>query len=61
MPHFEVDKNWKAPVAKTTSTKKYHIVVKGDVVSVITNKYGTTIAEIKSLYNLDSKYAIYIG
>jgi GH24 family phage-related lysozyme (muramidase) len=46
---------------KSTSTKAYHTVVKGDTVSELAKKYKTTIANIKSLNDLDSKYTIRVG
>jgi N-acetylmuramoyl-L-alanine amidase len=37
---------------KTTNTKKYHKVVRGDSLSKIAVKYGTSIRQLKSLNNL---------
>jgi LysM repeat protein/GH25 family lysozyme M1 (1,4-beta-N-acetylmuramidase) len=44
----------------TTSTKAvYYTVQKNDVVSKIASKFGVSIAQIKKLNNLNSKYTIY--
>ncbi|MGE8207696.1 GH25 family lysozyme [Heyndrickxia sp. NPDC080065] len=47
--------------ATTTSQTKDHIVVKGDTVSALAIKYGSTQADIKKWNNLNSKYLIKIG
>lgn len=39
----------------------YHIVVKGDTVSKIAEKYNVTIDQIKKLNTLDDKYTIQVG
>lgn len=67
MPHFEVTKDWVAPAESTLSTasastaKQYHTVVKGDVVSKLAKKYGSTITQIKKWNKLDDDYMIRIG
>lgn len=61
MPHFEVKADWVAPAGSTLSTKKYHTVAKGDVVSKIAKQYDTTLAKIKTWNKLDDKYTIQIG
>ncbi len=40
---------------------KYHIVVKGDTVSELAQKYGSTIQQIKDWNKLDKNYTIYAG
>lgn len=44
-----------------TSSAKYHVVKSGDTVSELAEKYGSTIAQIKSWNKLDNKYTIYVG
>lgn len=51
----------KQDAAKLASNKKYHTVVKGDVVSKLAKKYGSTITQIKNWNKLDDKYMIKIG
>ncbi|MFJ8245160.1 N-acetylmuramoyl-L-alanine amidase [Peribacillus asahii] len=51
----------KQDAVKIASTKKYHVVVKGDTASKLAKKYDTTIAKIKSLNKLDDEYTIKIG
>ena len=41
--------------------KKYHKVVRGDTVSELAKKYGSTIKQIKDWNKLDSRYTIYAG
>lgn len=43
----------------TAASGEYHVVVKGDTVSAIAKKYGTTIKKIKDLNKLDKEYSIY--
>jgi N-acetylmuramoyl-L-alanine amidase len=43
------------------STAKYHTVVRGDTVSELAVKYGSTVAEIKAWNKLDSKYTLQLG
>ena len=45
--------------ATAASTGEYHVVVKGDTVSGIAKKYGTTIKKIKDLNKLDKEYSIF--
>lgn len=47
--------------ASNTAKKTYHTVVRGDVVSKLAAKYGSTISQIKSWNHLDSRYTIYVG
>ncbi|MED4840017.1 GH25 family lysozyme [Weizmannia sp. CD-2023] len=47
--------------ASNTAKKTYHTVVRGDVVSKLAKKYGSTISQIKSWNHLDSRYTIYVG
>lgn len=51
--------------SKTSTAKKtsadYHTVVRGDTVSALAKKYGSSLKQIKSWNKLDSKYTIYIG
>lgn len=47
----------KAPVPE----KRFYKVRPGDTVSELAKKYGSTIQQIKSWNNLDSKYTIYAG
>ncbi|KOP70971.1 N-acetylmuramoyl-L-alanine amidase [Bacillus sp. FJAT-21945] len=43
------------------STAVYHIVVQGDTVYSLAQKYGSTIQQIKDWNGLDANYTIYIG
>ncbi|UZH06469.1 LysM peptidoglycan-binding domain-containing protein [Heyndrickxia coagulans] len=45
----------------TSNSKKYVTVKKGDTVSELAAKYGSTITKIKSWNKLNSKYVIYPG
>ncbi|RID87040.1 LysM peptidoglycan-binding domain-containing protein [Peribacillus asahii] len=45
---------------KKADDKEYHTVVKGDTVTKIAKKYGTTIVKIKSWNKLDDKYTVRI-
>ncbi|RDW16503.1 hypothetical protein CWR48_15770 [Oceanobacillus arenosus] len=45
----------------TAATKNYHTVKSGDTVSALSNKYGSTWAQIKSWNGLDKNYTIYAG
>ncbi|MGV3464512.1 MAG: glycoside hydrolase domain-containing protein [Heyndrickxia sp.] len=47
--------------ASATSKPVYHTVVKGDTVSALAKKYGTTQANIKKWNNLNAQYLIKIG
>jgi len=48
--------------SKTSNSQaKYHTVVKGDVVSKLAVKYGSTIDQIKAWNKLDKNYTIYVG
>lgn len=47
--------------ATTTEKKTYHTVMRGDVVSKLAAKYGSTISQIKSWNHLNSRYTIYVG
>lgn len=47
--------------ASNTAKKTYHTVVRGDVVSKLAKKYGSTISQIKSWNHLDRRYTIYVG
>lgn len=46
---------------KKKTNYKYHTVVKGDTVSALALKYGTTQAKIKKWNKLNSEYTIYVG
>lgn len=48
-------------VISGTSTVQYHTVVKGDVVSRLAARYGSTIKQIKDWNKLDNNYTIRIG
>ncbi|NEY20490.1 LysM peptidoglycan-binding domain-containing protein [Bacillus ginsengihumi] len=45
----------------SSSAKKYHKVVRGDVVSRLAKKYGSSISQIKSWNKLNREYTIYVG
>jgi len=49
------------PKANTTTAARYHIVKKGDTVSELAAKYGSTIAQIKSWNKLKDVNKIYVG
>ncbi|APB37992.1 GH25 family lysozyme [Heyndrickxia coagulans] len=51
----------KVSSSTVSSSKKYHTVVRGDVVSKLAKKYGSPIGQIRSWNHLDSRYTIYIG
>lgn len=44
-----------------TSGATYHSVKKGETVSELAKKYGSTIKQIKSWNDLDKNYTIYVG
>ena len=54
-------KTMKVPNKTAKSKPEYHDVKSGDTVSALAKKYGSTIAQIKSWNQLDSKYTIYAG
>ncbi|PEJ33168.1 hypothetical protein CN689_12470 [Peribacillus butanolivorans] len=39
----------------------YHTVVKGDTISALAKKYGSTIIQVKDWNKLDSSYTIMVG
>lgn len=39
----------------------YHTVKKGETVSELAKKYGSTIKQIKNWNDLDNNYTIYVG
>lgn len=43
------------------STAVYHIVVQGDTVYSLAQKYGSTVQQIKDWNGLDANYTIYVG
>jgi GH25 family lysozyme M1 (1,4-beta-N-acetylmuramidase) len=47
--------------AQTATQAGFHKVVSGDTVSKLASKYGSTLAQIKTWNDLDSKYTIYAG
>ena len=49
------------PKATTTTAARYHTVKKGDTVSELAVKYGSTIAQIKSWNKLKDVNKIYVG
>ncbi|CEG28067.1 M23 family metallopeptidase [Bacillus sp. B-jedd] len=48
-------------VPSESAGAKYHPVVKGDTVSALAKRYGSTIAQIKAWNNLNDKYVIVTG
>lgn len=56
-----VGQKLKVSGAASTSSKTYHKVVRGDVVSKLAKKYGSSISQIKLWNKLNRKYTIYVG